>query len=318
MAYAVEMINRRSDILPNVTLGYEIRNDCREEDTTLWTTLTLADPCGDNTFQRHCPLHSRFNDQKTRTVVGIIGPGSSATSVFVTRAAAIYEVPTIAYSASSDELSNIHHFPYFFRTVPPDRFQARVMIDLLLRYDWKHIALYFSSDSYGSNGAEQILNLAEENGICIAINTRIPKVGEKIEWDDIVLNLKTSPLISVAVLFSLSVPANSLIGAISEGNLGRRITFIGGDDLSGNDIIDAGYGYMLHGSLIVAPHSQVNTEFRQYWKDLEDSNITTSPWYQEFGDYWKDRHGCVDMASCLFPPVSESTVINGYSRWRTL
>ena len=64
MAYAVDMINRRTDLLPNVALGYEIRNDCREEDTSLWSTLTMADPCGDATFSRHCPLQSHFTSKK--------------------------------------------------------------------------------------------------------------------------------------------------------------------------------------------------------------------------------------------------------------
>ncbi|XP_072043481.1 metabotropic glutamate receptor 3-like [Amphiura filiformis] len=313
MAYAVEMINRRSDILPNITLGYEIRNDCREEDTTLWTTLTLADPCGDKTFQRQCPLRSRFNnrDRESRTVVGIIGPGSSATSLFVARAAAIFEVPTIAYSASSDELSDINRFPYFVRTVPPDSLQARVIIDLLLRYDWKYIALYFSMDSYGSNGAEQVRKLAYDKGICIAINTPIPTVVVETEWDDIVFDLNTSSNISVAVVFSLSVPASAFIGAISKRNHTRRITFIGSDDLAGNNVIDTGAGSIVHGSLFVRVHSHPNHNFRQYWNRLEDSNIKTSPWYQEFTDYWKNRHNCSRMASCPFPPVSESTVING-------
>ena len=40
MAYAVDLINERSDILPNVRLGYEIRNNCFKED--VWTMLTMT------------------------------------------------------------------------------------------------------------------------------------------------------------------------------------------------------------------------------------------------------------------------------------
>ncbi len=113
------------------------------------------------------------------------------------------------------------------------------------------------------------------------------------------------------MVFSLSVQASSLIEAISNGNLDRRITFIGSDDLGGIDIIDDGTGPNLHGSFFVRFHSTPDRTFRQYWNDLDDDNVKTSPWYQEFKQHWTERHKCTTMASCPFPPASEATVING-------
>ena len=42
ITYAVDSINKHQDLLPNIDLGFEIRTDCKNEDITLWTTMTLA------------------------------------------------------------------------------------------------------------------------------------------------------------------------------------------------------------------------------------------------------------------------------------
>ena len=45
MTYAVDLINKRHDILPNVNLGYEIRNNYANEDISMWTMLTMTNLC---------------------------------------------------------------------------------------------------------------------------------------------------------------------------------------------------------------------------------------------------------------------------------
>ena len=163
-------------------------------------------------------------------------------------------------------------------------------------------------DSYGTNGAQQIRTLAQRNDICIAINTPIPNVSVQSEWDRIIHDLRASPRITVAVVFSLSVSAVDLLTAINNGNLTRRITFIGSDDVR---IEHSSLGRVAHGSLFIQVHSQPNDDFRNHWNQLENGKFKTSPWYSDFNNYWKERHNCTSMTTCPYPPVSESTVING-------
>ena len=307
MAYAVDIVNNRTDLLPNITLGYEIRNDCRTEDLSLWSMSTIAGLCRNETFHLVCPNHYRSHSRK---VVGVIGPGSSGTSIFVAKLAAMYKVPMIAYSASSDELSNTNRFPYFFRTVAPDKFQVGAIMDLILYNNWKYIGLYFSIDTYGVHGAQQIRTLADTHDICIATSAPVPNNPNDSELQDIVNNLVDLPKVSVIVVFSLSVPAYSLLGAISAGNLSRRITFIASDGWGGSDVIDAGFGPLLLGSIFVRFYSPPDTQFRDYWKHLENKPHLVSPWYNDFSLHWKTIHNCSTMGSCPFPPASETFVIN--------
>ncbi|XP_072043150.1 metabotropic glutamate receptor 1-like [Amphiura filiformis] len=309
MTYAISMVNNRTDILPNVQLGYEIRTDCYSEEVSMWTMISLAGPCRNQTYHLQCPSYER--KETIKKVLGVIGPGNSATSLYVAKAAEIFHVPAIAYSASSDELSNNNRFPYFFRTVPPDKFQVGAIIDLLLRFNWKYIGLYFSIDSYGVHGAQQIRTLADSKDICIAINTPLPNAPSPSEMTDIVNGLKNVPYVSVVVVFALEVPALALLNAIKNGQIGRKITLIGSDGWGGNEIIEAGFGHLTHGSVFIRFHSPQDLAFRKYWHKLEESSHPVSPWYDEFKDYWKSSHSCESMSTCPFPPASETFVING-------
>ena len=77
MAYSIDLINGRDEILPNVRLGYEIRIDCISEGIALWTMLTMTSPFRKSDLAQICTTSFRNNSDK---VVGVIGPVTSAAS----------------------------------------------------------------------------------------------------------------------------------------------------------------------------------------------------------------------------------------------
>ena len=126
MTYAVDVINNRNDILLNVSLGYEIRNSCDNEDITLWTMLTLTSPSRNAEFAEICPGYFR---EKSDKVVAVIGPLTSTSSLLAAKVGGLYGVPVISYWATSDELSDTEIFQFLLRTISPDRFQVGAIID---------------------------------------------------------------------------------------------------------------------------------------------------------------------------------------------
>ena len=78
MAYAVDTINKRNDILPNLSVGYEIRNECFNEYVALRSMLTMTSPSRNVEFIEKCPNYFRENSTK---VVAVIGPVTSASSL---------------------------------------------------------------------------------------------------------------------------------------------------------------------------------------------------------------------------------------------
>ncbi|XP_072047032.1 metabotropic glutamate receptor 8-like [Amphiura filiformis] len=307
MTYAIHLVNQRQDILQNVSLGYEIRNNCGDEDVTVWSVLTLLSPSGNVDYENVCSTQR----QESGKVLGIIGTKRSSTSLLAARIASVYNVPMIAYQATSDELSNTDRFPFFLRTVPPDKFQASAIIDLLLHYNWKYIALFYSIDSYGVHGARQIQTMAENLDICIAINLPVSNSPSESEFKDIADKLRENDKVTVIVIFSLWRPAYGVKQAILEHNINRRFTFVGSDAWGGDVVNLQDTNKLLHGSLFIRIYEHPITEFRDYYKKLSNKQHLSSEWYQNMLHWIGEKNECSDWTSCPLPESNmEMQIIN--------
>ena len=311
MTYTIHRINQRDDLLRNITLGYEIRNTCNDEDISLWSMITMTSPSGNVDYQHMCPLYNRGH---TSHVFGVIGPPTSTASLFVAKASSIYEVPMISYFATSDELSNKDRFPYFLRSVPPDKFQVGAIIDLLVYFNWRYIALFYSVDSYGVSGARQLRSMAQSMDICITINLPVPSLPSTTDLQDVVDKLRENVKINVIVIFALRRPANTVLRAVKEYDLGRKFTFIGSDGWGEPiDLALGEYNNVANGGLFVRPYSQSETDVMGYFKDLPNTPDITSDWYRAFLHGIIEHNNCSNSSWTLCPipyPEYETLVIN--------
>ena len=176
-------------------------------------------------FAAKCPNSIR---EQSKKVVAVVGPPTSASSLLAAKIGGIYSVPVVSYSATNDELSDTDRYPFFFRAIPPDRFQVGVITDLLLHFNWKYIALFYSADIYGIHGARQIQLMAEKYGICLAIN--MPVSGDESltsEATEIEDKLKDSDKATVIIIFSFGRSAQTVLNVVKD--IGRQFTVIGSD-----------------------------------------------------------------------------------------
>ena len=305
MVYAVDLINKRNDILPNVSLGYEIRNDCQNEDVSLWTMLTMTSPSRNAEYAAMCPNVSRKISKK---VMAVIGPITSSASLLSVKVGRLHDVPVISYYATSDELSHTGRFPFFFRTIPPDRFQVGAIIDLLRYYNWKYIALFYSVDTYGIHGARQVQLMAEKYDICLAIN--MPVSGDeslKSEKDEIKDRLTNSDKAKVIVIFSYPKTAMAVLRVIK--NIGTKFIVIGSDGW-GPDSADYN-GLVPEGSLFVRFSSVPASPFQDYYTQLPAHSNKASQWYQAYLKKLIVDNNCTTWEGCAIPEahhVAESII----------
>uniref|UniRef100_A0A4W5LX98 Receptor ligand binding region domain-containing protein n=1 Tax=Hucho hucho TaxID=62062 RepID=A0A4W5LX98_9TELE len=75
-----------------------------------------------------------------KPIVGLIGPGSSSVAIQVQNLLQLFNIPQIAYSATSMDLSDKSLYKYFMRVVPSDAQQARAMVDIVKRYNWSYVS----------------------------------------------------------------------------------------------------------------------------------------------------------------------------------
>ncbi|XP_072047030.1 metabotropic glutamate receptor 5-like [Amphiura filiformis] len=307
MTYAIHLVNQRQDILQNVSLGYEIRNNCGDEDVTVWSVLTMLSPSANLDYENACSAKR----QESGKVLGIIGPRRSSTSLLAAKVDSVYNVPMISYQATSDELSNTDRFPFFLRTVPPDKFQVGAVIDILLHYNWKYIALFNSIDSYGVHGARQIRAMAENLGICIAFNQPVSNSPSESEIKDIADKLRENEKVIVIVIFSPWRSAYGVQQAILEHNVKRHFMFVGSDGWGGDLVNPKGTNELLRGSLFIRHNEQPIKQFRDYYRELSGKQHLASEWYQNMLHWIGEENGCSDWTSCPLPEANmELQIIN--------
>ena len=310
MTYAVNMINNRTDVLPQTRLGYEVRNDCADEDISLWTMMTMATSQGNGIFEDSCPNHARGN---TDQVIAVIGPSFSSTALVVARVGNIFSIPVVSYSATSDELSEESLYPFFYRTVPPDMFQVGAIMDLLQFYNWRYVALFYSIDSYGIHGARQIMTLADEFNVCIPINLPVSSDATQDEIKEIAQRLIIHHKISVIILFTNRLSAIPVVQSIKQYNIDRRFVFIGSDGWGPEGDPTHTFSDILLGSLFVRFHATSSENFHDYYKELPNNRQHASHWYIDKLEDIAATNNCTDWKSCPIPepPILDIEIING-------
>jgi hypothetical protein len=128
MQFAVEQINARNDLLPNVTLGFVQLDDCFSALKALEVSVYFVeDDCAENCNANNGSVNSFY---QSYNVAGIIGPLDSGTSVTISPYLGTFDVPQMAIYATANALSDKAKYPYFMRLVPPESGQQHMLLEV--------------------------------------------------------------------------------------------------------------------------------------------------------------------------------------------
>ena len=160
--WAVDLVNNDAKLLPDIRLGYNIKDGCSMLDASLQAAVAFVNSgheicSGDETNAGSAP------------VIGIVGPAYSSHSQPTAKLLRLFKLPLVSPASTSSALDDKCRFPNFFRTIPSDSLQAKALVAISLKYGWKYISVIYSSDAYGINGAKSFRNAAVKSGICIAL-----------------------------------------------------------------------------------------------------------------------------------------------------
>ncbi|XP_037631919.1 extracellular calcium-sensing receptor-like [Sebastes umbrosus] len=195
MAFAIDEINRNSNLLPNVTLGYSLYDNCGALFVGFSGALSLASG-----------LEEQFILDKTCVgtlpVLGILGDSTSTRSIAISTVLGLYRLPMVSYFATCSCLSDRQKFPSFFRTIPSDAFQVRAMIQILRHFGWTWAGLLVSNDDYGLHAARSFQSdLGQSGGGCLAYLEVLPRGKDPAELRRIVDLMRKSSA-RVVIVFS--------------------------------------------------------------------------------------------------------------------
>lgn len=155
MFHTLDKINADPVLLPNITLGSEIRDSCWHSSVALEQSIefirdSLISIRDDRDGGTRCVSDSQSQPQTRvkKPIAGVIGPGSSSVAIQVQNLLQLFDIPQIAYSATSIDLSDKTLYKYFLRVVPSDTLQARAMLDIVKRYNWTYVSAVHTEGRY--------------------------------------------------------------------------------------------------------------------------------------------------------------------------
>ncbi|XP_061074039.1 extracellular calcium-sensing receptor-like [Conger conger] len=166
MVFAIKEINNSSELLPGVTLGYQIHDICSSVPVALKVAFQLANGIEPFFFQNQ-------SCSKSATVHAVVGESSSTPSIAMSRLLGPLGIPLVSHFATCACLSDKLQFPTFSRTIPSDYFQAAALARLVKHFGWTWIGALRSDSDYGNNGMAAFLQAAQAEGICVEYSEAI-------------------------------------------------------------------------------------------------------------------------------------------------
>ena len=309
MLYAIDTINSDNDLLPGLTLGYDIRDTCGTGSIGLFDTTDIV--LANNEIQVDTCEETLFNN---RSVLAVIGAAASSVSVPVASFLGLVKTPQISYSSTSSILSNRDQFEYFFRTIPPDDRQAQAIMDLILYFKWNHISTIYSNNQYGAPAHEKLINIASLNDICIDLNEAIDSSFTIENFNELAMKVMNSSANVIILFASLSdvIPLLETIENIQETTGNRRnFTWIGGDSWTASVNVKK-YSSVILGMWGTLPTSETYQSYDEYLLKLTQKNNIRNIWYDN--DYIQFYYNCSSVQCDDVSPVGAENSTHTYKQ----
>ncbi|KAI4875127.1 hypothetical protein NFI96_025533 [Prochilodus magdalenae] len=185
MAFAIDEINRNPNLLPNITLGYHLYDNCVKLAVAFRAATALLSGTDESTSSLDCT--------GSPPVIGIVGDPGSTHSIAISSVLGLFRVPMVSYFATCSCLSNRRQYPSFFRTIPSDDFQVHAIVQILKRFGWTWVGLVYSDDDYGIHAANAFHRAVQlQLSGCVAYSEMLPRDNNRKDIGRIVEGIKAS------------------------------------------------------------------------------------------------------------------------------
>ncbi|XP_062993077.1 vomeronasal type-2 receptor 26-like [Elgaria multicarinata webbii] len=165
LVFAVEEINENPQILPNITLGFNIYNSLFIQRWAYHASMELLSTR--NKFIPNYKCDGRDNP------VAVIGGTNCKVSLHMAPVLSTYKMPQLIYGSSPMMNTNIDNV-FFHRMLPKNIHQYEGILELLLHFRWTWIGLISESDNDGDRWVQDIVPMFAKKGVCFDFIERFP------------------------------------------------------------------------------------------------------------------------------------------------
>ena len=260
--YAVKKANYINDDIFGYII-YDTGNNTNFDVTTKAIVNTLIPNDGQNTC--NCSNENIVS----QNILGIVGPQQSQNSIYIHQVISpFYNISILSYSATSVELNDKLLYPNFFRTIPPDNYQAEAITNLMVSFNWTYVSLLASDNTYGRTGAQVLIENFQKRGICISVQSYFSdNYNSSVEeYNGIVTNLNQSTS-KVIIMWGYLDSIEAFLKIASKNGLSGKTWVISESnqmDPLFNDLLK-----ILNGTIILAlPVLGGNNDFEEYFLNL--------------------------------------------------
>uniref|UniRef100_A0A6I8NDF5 Glutamate metabotropic receptor 5 n=1 Tax=Ornithorhynchus anatinus TaxID=9258 RepID=A0A6I8NDF5_ORNAN len=275
MLHTLERINSDPTLLPNITLGCEIRDSCWHSAVALEQSIEFIRDSLISSEEEEglvrCMDGSSTPFRSKKPIVGVIGPGSSSVAIQVQNLLQLFNIPQIAYSATSMDLT-------------------RAMVDIVKRYNWTYVSAVHTEGNYGESGMEAFKDMSAKEGICIAHSYKIYSNAGEQSFDKLLTKLRSHlPKARVVACFCEGMTVRGLLMAMRRLGLAGEFLLLGSDGWADRYDVTDGYQREAVGGITIKLQSPDVKWFDDYYLKLRPETNLRNPWFQEF---WQHRFQC--------------------------
>ncbi|XP_049918867.1 extracellular calcium-sensing receptor-like [Epinephelus moara] len=296
MTFAIKEINQRSDLLPQLKLGFHICDSSSDIPVSLRASLLLVNgqPETGTRVNRHKGLRrnstSNLGCAATQNTVSpvIIGDAASGVSMAVLRSLGSFHIPLVSYFASCSCLSNQREFPTFMRTMPSDAFQIKALAQLVSYFGWTWVGVIGIESDYARFAIQFFLQESVQYGVCAAFTHFYPVVLSQQALDKLldVIQMSSSKVI---INFSSALEMEVILREIRCRNI-TGLQWIASEAWATSSSLWENFGDLLTGTLGFAiRRADVIPGLKQHLAGLRPSNIHESAVLTEF---WEELFNC--------------------------
>ncbi|XP_016110653.1 extracellular calcium-sensing receptor-like [Sinocyclocheilus grahami] len=213
MVFAIDEINKNPNLLPNITLGYYLYDNCVKLGVAFRAATALVSGTEES--------FSNVNCAGPPPVIAVVGDPGSTHSIAISSVLGLFRVPMVSYFATCSCLSDRKKYPSFFRTIPSDAFQVRAMVQILKHFGWTWVGLLYSDDDYGIHASQSFHQDVQLFGGCVDFSEMLPRDNNRRDIHNILAVIQASTA-RVVVVFSTEAYLLPLMDEVALQNVTGR------------------------------------------------------------------------------------------------
>ncbi|XP_077169334.1 vomeronasal type-2 receptor 26-like [Paroedura picta] len=290
LVFAIKEINENLQILPNITLGFNLYDSYLNSRWAYRAAMQLVSTRNRFVLNYKCDIQDR--------VIAIIKGFDSEISYPISDVLGLYKIPQLFYD-SAPVMADNTQVPFFYQMFPSETHQFMAILHLLLHFKWTWIGFFTAADVHTEWFVQTMYPVFSQYGICFAFIESCSSFIIANNWEKVQkwwLELYDAPVDKTANVHIFYGDNTSMIvfrwvlswlknKPIAQKPKGKVWILTAQMELKSFANKRSWGMQALHGAISVAIHSNELCGFQQFLKSRNPSDVKEDNFIRDFWSY---------------------------------